>query len=65
MRFPEMSTGWTNAGFLKAPTARVDRANVLAPPLRPKAEEDAAKMVRRASAVIFMMVVCWLLVGWV
>jgi hypothetical protein len=57
MRFPEMSTGWTNAGFLKpvATAARVDRARVLAPPLRPKAEEDAAKMVRRASAVIFMM----------
>jgi len=43
--------------FLKAaPTDRVDRANVLAPPLRPKADEDAAKMVRSARAVIFMVV---------
>ena len=56
-RFPWTSTGWTKADFLKAPTDRVaDCAKVLAPPLRPKAEEDVAKMVSRARAVIFMVV---------
>ena len=54
MRLPWISTGWTKAGLLK-PTARVDRAKVLAPPLSPKADVVAAKMVRRVRAVIFMV----------
>ena len=56
MRFPAISTGWTKAGLLN-PTLRLTRAKFLAPPLRPKAEEEAVKMVRRVRAVIFILVV--------
>ena len=69
MMFPWISTGWTMAGFWKPATDRADRTRFLAPPWRPKAEEDAAKRVRRV-AVTFMVLLCllsdielWLFVG--